>query len=137
MKIELDLNLEQMEGLEKDLQKTLSNLSEGQQIALLQGYINNLFEGIYRKDRWGDNQLNDFGQALVAEMREQISNATCEKILKDERFAKEIDRCVEFYKENLNDILGRTIIEYIMTRLFTEKSDVVEITSKILSSYRN
>lgn len=137
MKIELDLNLEQMEGLERDLQKTLSNLSESQQIALLQGYINNLFEGIYRKDRWGDNQLNEFGQALVAEMREQISNATCEKILKDERFAKEIDKCVEFYKENLNDILGRAIIEYIMTRLFTEKSDVVEITSKILSSYRN
>lgn len=137
MKIELDLNLEQMEGLEKNLQKTLSNLSEYQQIALLQGYINNLFEGIYRKDRWGDNQLNEFGQALVAEMREQISNATCEKILEDERFAKEIDKCVEFYKENLNDILGRAIIEYIMTRLFTEKSDVVEITSKILSSYRD
>lgn len=126
-----------MEGLEKNLQKTLSNLSEYQQIALLQGYINNLFEGIYRKDRWGDNQLNEFGQALVAEMREQISNATCEKILEDERFAKEIDKCVEFYKENLNDILGRAIIEYIMTRLFTEKSDVVEITSKILSSYRD
>lgn len=137
MKIELDLNLEQMEGLEKDLQKTLSNLSESQQIALLQGYINNLFEGIYRKDRWGDNQLNEFGQALVAEMREQISNVTCEKILEDERFAKEIDKCVAFYKENLNDILGRAIIEYIMTRLFTEKGDVVEITSKILNSYRN
>lgn len=137
MKIELDLNLEQMEGLEKDLQKTLSNLSESQQIALLQGYINNLFEGIYRKDRWGDNQLNEFGQALVAEMREQISNATCEKILEDERFAEEIDKCVDFYKKNLNDILGRAIIEYIMTRLFTEKGDVVEITSRILSSYRN
>lgn len=137
MKIELDLNLEQMEGLEKDLQKTLSNLSESQQIALLQGYINNLFEGIYRKDRWGDNQLNEFGQALVAEMREQISNATCEKILEDERFAEEIDKCVDFYKKNLNDILGRAIIEYIMTRLFTEKGDVVEITSRILNSYRN
>lgn len=137
MKIELDLNLEQMEGLEKDLQNTLSNLSEYQQIALLQGYINNLFEGIYRKDRWGDNQLNEFGQALVAEMREQISNATCKKILEDERFAKEIDKCVDFYKKNLNDILGRAIVEYIMTRLFTEKGDVVEITSRILNSYRN
>lgn len=137
MKIELDLNLEQMEGLEKNLQETLCNLSKQQQIVLLQGYINNLFEGIYHKDRWGDNHLNEFGQALVAEMREQISNATCEKILEDERFMKEIDKCVDFYKKNLNDILGRAIIEYIMTRLFTEKGDVVEITSKILNSYRN
>ena len=57
----MKIELEQVEGLEKGLQETLNNLSEDQQIALLQGYINNLFEGIYRKDRWGDNHLNEFG----------------------------------------------------------------------------
>lgn len=137
MKIELDLNLEQMEGLEKNLQETLSNLSEYQQIALLQGYINNLFEGIYHKDRWGDNHLNEFGQVLIAGMREQISKITCKKILEDERFAKEIDKCINFYEKNLNDILGKAIIEYIMTRLFTEKSDVVMIANRILNDYTN
>lgn len=137
MKIELDLNLEQMEGLEKNLQETLCNLSKQQQIVLLQGYINNLFEGIYHKDRWGDNHLNEFGQALVAEMRKQISNTTCEKILEDERFKKEIDKCIDFYKENLNDILGKAIIEYVMTRLFAEKGDIIDIANKILNSYRN
>lgn len=133
----MKIELEQVEGLEKDLQETLNNLSEDQQIALLQGYINNLFEGIYRKDRWGDNHLNEFGQALVAEMREQISNTTCEKILEDEKFKKEIDKCIDFYKKNLNDILGKAIIEYVMTRLFAEKGDIIDIANKILNSYRN
>ena len=133
----MKIELEQVEGLEKGLQETLNNLSEDQQIALLQGYINNLFEGIYRKDRGGDNHLNEFGQALVAEMREQISNTTCEKILEDERFKKEIDKCIDFYKENLNDILGKAIIEYVMTRLFAEKGDITDIANRILNSYRN
>lgn len=128
MKIELEVSAEQLKELDKGLNNLLLNLNEEQQVQLIQGYLNKQFQDLYKKDSyWSNTELTAFGKELIQGLQGQISKSVTSKLLEQENVKKEIDEITQNVLNNLSDIIQKSITQYIVDNLFSNKQDIYDI----------
>lgn len=135
MKIELEVTAEQLNELDKGLNNLLLNLTEQQQVELIQGYLNKQFQDIYKEETYYSSEiLSDFGKNLVQNLQAQISHSITSEIINNENVKKEINKITQNVLQDLPDIIPNAITEYIVRNLFQNKG---EITTMIQNTYWN
>lgn len=128
MKVELDLDANQLELLDKGLKDCLLSLSEEQQVMLIQNYMNAQFEDFKKpKDKisyWNNTEYEytDFGKQVIETLSDKIEASITTSIFEKENVKQLIDEKIEEVIKNIPAIIESSISKYIINNLFRDKA---------------
>lgn len=141
MKIEIDLSVEQMKDLENDLRGFLHGLSEEQNTAIIQNFLQAQFDTLFYEKKdcgyWGNSSsfvLSDLGKTIIDGLKESVKKAITEELLADENLQKAIHDTVETTKNHLTDYIQEGIVKYTINEIFCDKHRVMDI---VYQNFRN
>ena len=141
MKIEIDLSVEQMKDLENDLRGFLHGLSEEQNTAIIQNFLQAQFDELFYEKKdcgyWGNSSsfvLSDLGKTIIDGLKESVKKAITEELLADANLQKAIQDTVETTKNHLTDYVQEGIVKYTINEIFCDKSRVMDI---VYQNFRN
>lgn len=141
MKIEIDLSVEQMKDLENDLKGFLHGLSEEQNTAIIQNFLQAQFDELFYEKKdcgyWGNSSsfvLSDLGKTIIDGLKESVKKAITEELLADENLQKAIHDTVETTKNHLTDYVQEGIVKYTINEIFCDKHRVMDI---VYQNFRN
>ena len=141
MKIEIDVSVEQMQDLENDLRGFLHGLSEEQNTAIIQNFLQAQFDKLFYEKKdcgyWGNSSsfvLSDLGKTIVDGLKESVRKAITEELLADANLQKAIQDTVETTKNHLTDYVQEGIVKYTINEIFCDKSRVMDI---VYQNFRN
>ncbi len=130
MKVEIDLDSEQLTLLDTSLKDLVLSLTKEQQTELLQNYINTQLESFRvqkQSDYWRSTpeyEYTDFGKQITDKMSERIEQAIVDKMLSNEELTKYMDSIIEDTKKGLQRIIEYSISNYIVEHLFQDKNSL-------------
>lgn len=141
MKIEIDLSVEQMKDLENDLKGFLHGLSEEQNTAIIQNFLQAQFDELFYEKKdcgyWGNSSsfvLSDLGKTIIDGLKESVKKAITEELLADENLQKAIHDTVKTTKNHLTDYVQEGIVKYTINEIFCDKHRVMDI---VYQNFRN
>ena len=144
MKIELDLNEEQLKQLDHDLVDVLGNLTDDQKVQLIQGFLTKrLMEVDAHPDRGGcfgyydknAERWNHFISAVVNGLQEKIVQSITDEILKNDPIRAKVDAATDSTIQNIGEYVCRGIISYVVERVFLRKDEVMhEINNAVVNT---
>lgn len=134
MKVELDLSSDQLRYLDNSLTELVKNLTEEQQITILNNYMQTQMENLIIKNKGiscysssSSTTLTELGQHLVNELQTRIAEAITDKVLETE----DIKSLIDEYTKKVIDTLPSTIIEsinqYIVDQIFLSKDRIQDM----------
>lgn len=130
MKVEIDLDSEQLSLLDTSLKDLVLSLTKEQQTELLQNYINTQLESFRvpkQSDYWRSSteyEYTDFGKQITDKMSERIEQAIVDKMLSNKELTKYINEIIENIKKDLQHIIEYSISNYIVEHLFQDKDSL-------------
>lgn len=144
MKVELDLSSDQLRYLDNSLTELVKNLTEEQQITILNNYMQTQMENLMIKEKstgyYSSNSsttLSELGQHLVNELQQQVAKAITDKVLETE----DIKSLIDEYTKKIIDTLPSTIIEsinqYIVDQIFLSKDRIQDMLMQQSYQLRN
>ena len=137
MKVELDLSSDQLRYLDNSLTELVKNLTEEQQITILNNYMQTQMENLIIKNKStnfysssSSTTLTELGQHLVNGLQARIADAITDKILETE----DIKKLMEDYTKQVIDDLPSTIIKsinsYVVDQIFLSKDRIQDILTQ-------
>lgn len=137
MKVELDLSSDQLRYLDNSLTELVKNLTEEQQITILNNYMQTQMENLIIKNKStnfysssSSTTLTELGQHLVNELQARIADAITDKILETE----DIKKLMEDYTKQVIDDLPSTIIKsinsYVVDQIFLSRDRIQDILTQ-------
>lgn len=140
MKIELEVNSEQLKLLDSGLKDLLTGLTEEQQVQLLQNYINNQLEGFRKRKEttyWRadpEYEYTDFGKQVIDGLQDRIQEGITQSILDKPTVQEYINETIQQVEQKLPEIIEKAIIQYTVDNLVSNKQEIFDIC---LRTYRN
>ena len=140
MKIELEVNSEQLKLLDSGLKDLLIGLTEEQQVQLLQNYINNQLEGFRKRKEttyWRadpEYEYTDFGKQVIDGLQDRIQEGITQSILDKPTVQEYINETIQQVEQKLPEIIEKAIIQYTVDNLVSNKQEIFDIC---LRTYRN
>ena len=140
MKIELEVNSEQLKLLDWGLKDLLTGLTEEQQVQLLQNYINNQLEGFRKRKEttyWRadpEYEYTDFGKQVIDGLQDRIQESITQSILDKPTVQEYINETIQQVEQKLPEIIEKSIIQYAVDNLFSNKQEIFDIC---LRTYQN
>lgn len=140
MKIELEVDSEQLKLLDSGLKDLLTGLTEEQQIQLLQNYINNQLEGFRKRKEttyWRaepEYEYTNFGKQVIDGLQDRIQESITQSILDKPTVQEYINETIQQVEQKLPDIIEKAIIQYAIDNLFSNKQEIFDIC---LRTYQN
>lgn len=137
MKIELEVNSDQLKLLDSGLKELLLNLTEEQKIELLQNYIDKQLENfrvLKQHSYWGSTseyEYTDFGKQVIDGLRDKIADCITDDVLNKPEIKEYMGSIVNDMKQDLPEIIQKSIIQYIINNLFTDKVGIEHICTQI------
>lgn len=139
MKVELELNSEQLSLLDKNLKDCLISLTDEQKVALLQGYINTQLEGFKKFETYNYGSqytYSDFGKQVIDGLRGSIEKAIVKEMLEQENVRQEIERVKKEVLPRLTKLVEEGIVKLVVERLFVNPHDLEGIISESIYKER-
>ncbi len=152
MKVELDLSSEQLRYLDNSLTELVKNLTEEQQITILNNYMQTQMENLIIKNKntnfyssSSSTTLSELGQHLVNGLQARIADAITDKILETEDIKKLMEDYTKQVIDNLPSTIMKSINSYVVDQIFLSKDrmqDILtqqsyELKNEIYSALRN
>ena len=140
MKIELEVNSEQLKLLDSGLKDLLIGLTEEQQVQLLQNYINNQLEGFRKRKEttyWRadpEYEYTDFGKQVIDGLQDRIQEGITQSILDKPTVQEYINETIQQVEQKLPENIEKAIIQYTVDNLVSNKQEIFDIC---LRTYRN
>lgn len=140
MKIELEVDSEQLKLLDSGLKDLLTGLTEEQQIQLLQNYINNQLEGFRKRKEttyWRadpEYEYTDFGKQVIDGLQGRIQEGITQSILDKPTVQEYINETIQQVEQKLPEIIEKAIIQYTVDNLVSNKQEIFDIC---LRTYQN
>ena len=139
MKIELDLNSEQLQLLDSNLKECLLSLTDEQKTALLQGYINTQLEGFKKIESFGYSSnyvYSDFGKQVIDGLRGSVEKAIVKEMLEQENVRQEIEKVKKEVLPKLTRLVEEGIVKLVVERVFVNPHDLEGIISESIYKER-
>lgn len=144
MKVELDLSSDQLRYLDDSLTELVKNLTEEQQITILNNYMQTQMENLIIKEKSSNfysssssTTLSELGQHLVDKLQQRVANAITDRILETE----DIKSLINEYTKKVINTLPSTIIEsinqYIVDQIFLSKDRIQDMLMQQSYQLRN
>lgn len=137
MKVELDLSSDQLRYLDNSLTELVKNLTEEQQITILNNYMQTQMENLIIKDRGinyysssSSTTLTELGQHLVNELQARIADAITDKILETEDIKKLMEDYTKQVIDNLPSTVIKSINNYVVDQIFLSKDRIQDILTQ-------
>lgn len=138
MKVELDLNSEQLQELDKDLCKLLKSLTKEQQTEIIKSYMTECLNNqMFERDSWNGNTLTNFGQEVISGLQNKISKAITDVILSDEQLIEKIEQRKLAVINELPETVTNAIGTYIVENLFNSKQAIANDVNVVLCKRLN
>lgn len=140
MKIELEVDSEQLKLLDSGLKDLLTGLTEEQQVQLLQNYINNQLEGFRKRKEttyWraeSEYEYTDFGKQVIDGLQDRIQESITQSILDKPTVQEYINETIQQVEQKLPEIIEKAIIQYTVDNLVSNKQEIFDIC---LRTYQN
>lgn len=140
MKIELEVDSEQLKLLDSGLKDLLTGLTEEQQVQLLQNYINNQLEGFRKRKEttyWRaepEYEYTNFGKQVIEGLQDRIQESITQSILDKPTVQEYINETIQQVEQKLPDIIEKALIQYAVDNLFSNKQEIFDIC---LRTYQN
>lgn len=140
MKIELEVDSEQLKLLDSGLKDLLTGLTEEQQVQLLQNYINNQLEGFRKRKEttyWRaepEYEYTNFGKQVIDGLQDRIQESITQSILDKPTVQEYINETIQQVEQKLPEIIEKSIIQYAVDNLFSNKQEIFDIC---LRTYQN
>lgn len=140
MKVELELDGEQLQLLDKGLKECLTSLTDEQKVVLLQGYINTQLEGFRELKSNGYYNSNyvytDFGKQVVDGLRSSVEKAIVKEMLEQENVRQEIEKVKKEVLPKLTRLVEEGIVKLVVERVFVNPHDLEGIISESIYKER-
>lgn len=133
MKIELEVDSEQLKLLDSGLKDLLTGLTKEQQIQLLQNYINNQLEGFRKRKEttyWRaepEYEYTDFGKQVIDGLQGRIQEGITQSILDKPTVQEYINETIHQVEQKLPEIVEKAIIQYTVDNLFSNKQEIFDM----------
>lgn len=140
MKIELEVDSEQLKLLDSGLKDLLTGLTEEQQVQLLQNYINNQLEGFRKRKEttyWRaepEYEYTNFGKQVIDGLQDRIQESITQSILDKPTVQEYINETIQQVEQKLPEIIEKAIIQYTVDNLVSNKQEIFDIC---LRTYQN
>lgn len=122
MKIEIDVDSNQLQLLDTSLKEFLLSLNDEQKIKLIENYIFLKFDNVFYKDEVSlysnSRKLSDFGNSLIDGLQEKINKSITNKIMENSEIQNLINNSIDETEKNMNTIISNAITTYIINNLF-------------------
>ena len=135
MKVELEVNGEQLKDLNDNVKDFLLSLTDEQKIKLFQNYINQEMDSFrqridsYRYGSYIKYEYTDFGKQLIDGLQDKISQIISNDILNKEEIKELIEEHTEKILDRMESIVEKSIIKYITDNLFSSKEKIKDLIS--------
>lgn len=136
MKIELDVSADQLIKLDSGLKDLLSNLTEDQQVQLIQNYVDRQLDNLTYMGEYGNQKYTKFGDKLISGLQSKITESISDKILSNKKLQEEIQEISNNVIDHLPDIVEKSISSYLCDNLFNDKSKIQGIIDETLFNIR-
>ena len=137
MKVELDLSSDQLRYLDNSLTELVKNLTEEQQITILNNYMQTQMENLIIKNKStnfysssSSTTLTELGQHLVNGLQARIANAITDKILETEDIKKLMEDYTKQVIDNLPSTIMKSINSYVVDQIFLSKDRMQDILTQ-------
>lgn len=138
MKVELDLNSEQLQELDKDLCKLLKSLTEEQQTEIIKSYMTECLNNqMFEQASWNHSTLTNFGQEVISGLQNKINKVITDVILSDEHLIKEIEERKQSVIKELPETVTNAIGTYIVENLFNSRQAIANDVNVMLCTRLN
>lgn len=137
MKVELDLSSDQLRYLDNSLTELVKNLTEEQQITILNNYMQTQMENLIIKNKStnfysssSSITLTELGQHLVNGLQARIADAITDKILETEDIKKLMEDYTKQVIDNLPSTIMKSINSYVVDQIFLSKDRMQDILTQ-------
>lgn len=137
MKVELDLSSDQLRYLDNSLTELVKNLTEEQQIMILNNYMQTQMENLIIKNKStnfysssSSTTLTELGQHLVNGLQARIADAITDKILETEDIKKLMEDYTKQVIDNLPSTIMKSINSYVVDQIFLSKDRMQDILTQ-------
>lgn len=137
MKVELDLSSDQLRYLDNSLTELVKNLTEEQQITILNNYMQTQMESLIIKNKStnfysssSSTTLTELGQHLVNGLQARIAGAITDKILETEDIKKLMEDYTKQVIDNLPSTIMKSINSYVVDQIFLSKDRMQDILTQ-------
>ena len=137
MKVELDLSSDQLRYLDNSLTELVKNLTEEQQITILNNYMQTQMENLIIKNKStnfysssSSTTLTELGQHLVNGLQARIADAITDKILETEDIKKLMEDYTKQVIDNLPSTIMKSINSYVVDQIFLSKDRMQNILTQ-------
>lgn len=137
MKVELDLSSDQLRYLDNSLTELVKNLTEEQQITILNNYMQTQMENLIIKNKStnfysssSSTTLTELGQHLVNGLQARIADAITDKILETEDIKKLMEDYTKQVIDNLPSTIMKSINSYVVDQIFLSKDRMQDILTQ-------
>lgn len=141
MKIELDLNEEQLKQLDHDLTDVLGNLTEDQKLQIMTDL---LYKRLEKVDAGSSNSRRDpqiarwehFISEIVKGLQKKLAESITEKMLKNEAVLERAEDAINYTTGHLEEIVSKGILEFVIRNTFATHKDMMAATDVAYSALR-
>lgn len=137
MKVELDLSSDQLRYLDNSLTELVKNLTEEQQITILNNYMQTQMENLIIKNKStnfysssSSTTLTELGQHLVNGLQARVADAITDKILETEDIKKLMEDYTKQVIDNLPSTIMKSINSYVVDQIFLSKDRMQDILTQ-------
>ena len=124
MRIELEINEEQMKDISEDLKKFLDNLTDEQKLEILKDFCNRQLEESLGVTHSG-YYYNNFSDTFAKKMQEGINNGVADIICKRDDFEELLKDKIDRTVKNMGSIIEASITKYIAGHIFMSKDEIM------------
>ena len=136
MKIELDLNEEQLKQLDHDLVDVLGNLTDDQKVQIMTDVLYKRLEkvDVNVSSRWTtpeESRWNRFINEIIKGLQEKLAESITENMLKNEAIQERAQNAINNTVGHLEEIIFKGIVEFVIKNVFASYRDMhsVEATA--------
>lgn len=139
MKIELDLNEEQLKQLDHDLVDVLGNLNDDQKVKIMTDILYKRLEkvDVNVSSRWPtqeETRWSRFISEIVKGLQEKLAESITENMLKNEAIQERAQNAINNTVGHLEEIVSKGIIEFVIRNTFASHKEVLEASNVAYSA---
>lgn len=129
MKIELDLNEEQLKQLDHDLVDVLGNLTDDQKVQIMTDVLYKRLEkvDVNVSSRWTtpeESRWSRFINEIIKGLQEKLAESITENMLKNEAIQERAQNAINNTVEHLEEIIFKGIVEFVIKNVFASYKDM-------------
>ena len=141
MKIELDLNAEQLAQLDTSLADLIKCLTDEQKQELIKPILENKLEQLIWTNISGyyssSKSLTDFGKHFVDSLKEGVTSQVVDILTDNEEYKKIVKQCIDYSKQATEEVFAKKLSEHLINGIFENKESLKQnLSYSILNMLR-